>query len=268
MKKYRLNLMHEDTKDLVPFIWNMSFSEACNHVKTQAHLQVITSVGTAKHKLRGGSSVNSAKADAYDELMEAFASREAAVAARDLPSDMVLSPELFQCIPPNARAKFQQKQAALAKRKQGEMTQGQATDNKERDQRGLTPLPRQYEVQKKSANHAGQDSNDDNLSALSDSKEDDIRPPSLPAYNQTAMANIARALEDLALDDVERQANLIVVDNDDSEDESLTTDDDKQSLSSALTNPSIANARVVNMAATVRTGRRDVHIEERLGMNM
>jgi hypothetical protein len=48
MKKYRLNLMHEDTKDLVPFIWNMSFSEACNHVKTQAHLQVITSVGTAK----------------------------------------------------------------------------------------------------------------------------------------------------------------------------------------------------------------------------
>jgi hypothetical protein len=82
------------------------------------------------------------------------------------------------------------------------------------------------------------------------------------------MANIARALEDLALDDVERQANLIVVDNDDSEDESLTTDDDEQSLSSALTNPSIANARVVNMAATVRTGTRDVHIEERLGMNM
>jgi hypothetical protein len=75
MKKYWLNLMHEDTKDLVPFIWNMPFSEACNHVKTQAHLQVITSVGTAKHKLRGGRSVNSAKADAYDELMEAFALR-------------------------------------------------------------------------------------------------------------------------------------------------------------------------------------------------
>jgi hypothetical protein len=97
----------------------MSFSEACNHVKTQALLQVITSVGTAKHKLRGGHSVNSAKADTYDELMEAFASHEAAVAARDLPSDMVLSPELFQCIPPSARAEFRQKQAALAKHKQG-----------------------------------------------------------------------------------------------------------------------------------------------------
>jgi hypothetical protein len=181
---------------------------------------------------------------------------------------MVLSPELFQCIPPSARAEFQQKRAALAKQKQGEMTQGQATDNKERDRRGSTPLPRQYEVQKKSANHAGQDSDDDNSSASSDSKEDDIQPPSLPAYNQTAMANIARALEDLALDDVEHQANLIVVDNDDSEDESLTTDDDKQSLSSASMNPSIANARVVNMATTVRTGTRDVHIEERLGMNM
>jgi hypothetical protein len=225
-------------------------------------------VGTAKHKLRGGRSVNSAKADAYDELMEAFASREATVTARDLPSDMVLSPELFQCIPPSARAEFRQKRAALAKRKQGEVTQGQATVNKERDRRGSTPLPRQYEVQKKSANHAGQeDSNDDGSSALSDSKEDDIRPPSLPAYNRTAIANIARALEDLSLDDVERQANLIVVDNDASEDKSLTTNDEEQSLSSASTNPSIANA-LVTMAATVRTGTRDVHIEERLGMNL
>jgi hypothetical protein len=168
MKKYRLNLMHEDTKDLVPFIWNMPFSEACNHVKTQAHLQVITSVGTAKRKLRGGCSANSAKADAYDELMEAFASREAAVAAGDLPSDMVLLPELFQCIPPSARPKFRQKQAALAKRKQGEMTQGQA------DTSLLGGGGGPNHVQKKSANHAGQDSDDDDSSASSGSKEDDI----------------------------------------------------------------------------------------------
>jgi hypothetical protein len=82
------------------------------------------------------------------------------------------------------------------------------------------------------------------------------------------MANIARALEDLSLDDVERQASLIVVDNATSKDKSLTTDGEEQSLSSASTNPSIANARVVTMATTVRTGTRDVHIEERLGMNL
>jgi hypothetical protein len=147
MKKYRLNLMHEDTKDLVPFIWNMPFSEACNHVKTQAHLQVITSMGTAKRKLRSGCSANSAKADAYNELMEAFASCKAAVAARDLPSDMVLSPELFQCIPPSARPEFRQKRAALAKCKQGEMTQGQAdtweeTEEAQRHYRGNTMFKR------------------------------------------------------------------------------------------------------------------------------
>jgi hypothetical protein len=148
------------------------------------------------------------------------------------------------------------------------MTQGQVTDNKERDHRCFTPLPRQYEVQKKLANHAGQeDSDNDGSSASSDSQEDDIRPLSLPAYNRTAMANIARALEDLSFDDVERQANLIIVDNDASEDKSLTTNDEEQSLSSASTNPSIANV-LVTMAATVRTGTRDIHIEERLGMNL
>jgi hypothetical protein len=96
-----------------------------------------------------------------------------------------------------------------------------------------------------------------------ESSDDEAPVPTLPGGNDIVAAFRRAVEEEIAV--VSQTYGPWSELNDESENE---TDDEEQALSSASTNPSIATARVVNMAATVRTGTRDVHIEERLGMNM
>jgi hypothetical protein len=96
-----------------------------------------------------------------------------------------------------------------------------------------------------------------------ESSDDEAPVPTLPGGNDIVAAFRWAAEEEIAV--MSQTYGPWSELNDESETE---TDDEEQALSSASTNLSIATTRVVNMAATVRTGTRDVHIEERLGMNM
>jgi hypothetical protein len=104
---------------------------------------------------------------------------------------------------------------------QGRCDEAAGKEKKEKkEKKGASSLPKQYDVKSKAVNLAEQESADDEDSDDSSRSDNgDIKPPTLPMYNCTAMASIACALEDLSFNNDDRHSHLLMAMHDNSDDD-------------------------------------------------